>query len=155
MKLKELQIGDWVKYGRKHLRYSGIFSDFTPLSNEPYRRLRCMFNEYEGLDIPENEIEPIPLTIKMLEENGWEKVANGYRFFTGSDCHFIAPDCHFIAPMEKESRLGKNWFWFTNRNFGDGAVKPHLAFPFVYVHELQQAFRICDLHELAENFKIK
>lgn len=98
-------------------------------------------------------INPIPLTPEISEKNGFEEYRDGkyqlvrYRLITKTNTIII-------EPMMIESRLGNNWFWLTNISREMEVVKPRLVYPFVYIHQLQRALRLCGLGEIADNFKI-
>lgn len=150
MKAKELQIGDFVEYGGKYLYYSGIFSDFTPLSNEPYRRLRCMFNDHEGLDIPETKVNPIPLTEEMLKANGFFQNSLGGNLWMYVE-HWAKEEgedqCDVYVHLHEDS-----YFLEIENNYNDDALYERTLH---FVHEFQHALRLCGLKELADNFKVK
>ena len=80
-----------------------------------------------------DEIEPIPLTEEILKANGFE-----YREFTsGESMHYN----HSVTVY-----LNKDGDIFMLIGGEQRWMK--------YVHELQQALRLCGLNELAENFRI-
>ena len=162
MEAKELMINDIVgsRFQAQPMRYSGIFTNYEPLNEKPYTRLRLMFSENEGLDVPECDVVPIPLTPEILEKNG---------FWYG-----ILPDEDDMlslglgVPVDIEKR----WV-FDNENGGtisitfpnesDGGIinihndDKHLSFVWYYdlnIHELQHALRLCGLSDIADNFKV-
>lgn len=100
-------------------------------------------------------LEPIPLTPEILEKNGFDKVPqpdclNPYswefkKFEEGTDellYHIRAYDTPFRG------------MYISIENFGDCAT---LSFnkQMESLHKFQQALRLCDLDELANNLKIE
>lgn len=96
-----------------------------------------------------DELNPLPLTAEILEKNGFERKV-------------ISDEEPYYQDKEGNSyyqygELGINtpniWFWYK-----DG----HITMPsncakwieFSSVHELQHALRLCELTELADNFKV-
>lgn len=94
-------------------------------------------------------VKPIPLDEDMLKVNGFEFSAE-----TGVIRYvYLTPkDTVFVEPRKEKSRLGKNWFWFENGRRDLDVIRPKCFIPFVYVHQLQHALRLCGLQELADNF---
>lgn len=74
-----------------------------------------------------NEFSPIPLTPKILEANGW------FEIFEGAWEGDIALDKRYTKK-----------YYIKNTSIG-----------ITYVHQLQQALRLCGLADLANNFKIE
>lgn len=74
--------------------------------------------------------EPIPLTEEILEANGWACDDINYSWYLDK-----FPDLY----IHEDGFL----------NYYDG-----IEVRFNFVHELQQALRICGLTELADNFKV-
>lgn len=74
--------------------------------------------------------EPIPLTEEILKANGW-----------------TYDDIDYAWCLDKFPDLYKHEEGFCN--YYDG-IEVRLN----YVHELQQALRLCGLNELADNFKV-
>lgn len=148
MEAKELMINDIVgtRFHAQPMRYSGIFTNYEPLNEKPYTRLRLMFSENEGLDVPECDIIPIPLTKEVLKANGF--ILKGktseydhdsyYKYYVDKDDN--AYELNFTPTNGCIELFGKN------RIYGIKYIK--------YVHELQHALRLCGLIELADNFKI-
>lgn len=131
MKATELMIYDWV-----YIREYPMRQEAKQMMEDYFFRSLC-------------EFEPIPLTEELLEKNGFEKYREGvYRLITETDAIII-------EPMKIESRLGNKWYWFHNKDREMKVVKPRIAYPFVYVNELQHALRLCGLWDLANDFKIK
>lgn len=100
------------------------------------------------------EIEPVPRTEEILKANGFEEYREGvYKLLRYRLINDIA--AILIEPMKIESRLGNKWYWFSVKYREMNAVSPRITYPFVHVHELQHALRLCGLSELADNFKVE
>lgn len=134
MKLEELQIGDWVyslididgKTERRPQRVTGIQSD----------------GEYVQTDDTDvwyhiGTFEPIPITQKILEDNGfvikkkWAQIGN----FGDSPLimwHF--EDDKFLHDYKHELEIHQN-----------DTGKVHVTVPCEYIHQLQQIFRLCGI----------
>lgn len=82
------------------------------------------------------EPKAIALSEEILKMNGFrESIEEGtYYFPKGYKAHERG------YAIENEDGL-----WF---------ITGHNLMPFVYIHELQHALRLCGLHDLADNFKI-
>lgn len=121
MKAREIQIGDWVEERhdckRRFAQVDGETLLFMMQFNSP--------------------IEPIPITVEMLEKNGFVKV-NSQRYDYG------CPDTDCYVKVNPK----KNMIHVNGRN-----ANCNLYFH-SFVHELQHALRLCGLAELADNFKI-
>ena len=109
MKATELQIGDWILYGDK-----------------PVKVLQLSENgKYSW-------VKPIPLTIEILEKNGWKNDGLWHEYQDGKN---IIQSC--LPDM---------------RGIINGIeIK---EFQCKYVHQYQHLLRLCELDELADNFKI-
>ena len=129
MKATELMIGDWVKI-KGHLDYDKVREIARDESMQWYISFACsatLFRAYE--------FEPIPLTPKILEKNGFwvmEKVDNG---------------------AEEYIAYATNGLMF-HYNRDNDYYFPNTPISWKYVHELQHALRLCGLDELADNFKL-
>lgn len=83
------------------------------------------------------EYEPIPLTEEILEKNGFQSSSDGK-----SIAYFSEED----EPLFTIS-IRQGGYWIPISWYGKGLILK-------YVHELQQALRLCGLTELADNFKV-
>ena len=109
MKATELQIGDWILYGDK-----------------PVKVLQLSENsKYDW-------VKPIPLTIEILEKNGWKDDGLWYEYLDDkATIQSCPPDMRgIINGIEIKE------------------------FQCKYVHQYQHLLRLCGLDELADNFKI-
>lgn len=81
--------------------------------------------------------QPIPLTPEILEKNGFTKV-NSQRYDYGD------PDTDCYVKINPK----KNMIHVNGRNANSN------LYSHSFVHELQNALRLCGLNELADNFKV-
>lgn len=119
MKIEELQIGDWVK----------------GTNTEPYKLVAISYceqvveNEYNyNIDI--TDLQPIPLTVEILEKNGFEKMKtvaknHDWRWDTANTIVTAEPF------GDDEWLVGAN-------KVNTGTVRMLVS----YVHQLQQVLRI-------------
>lgn len=152
MKANELQLGDWVLWGEPH---SNIDGDYD-LEFYPHQIKLDDFFFLSENDWEENEdlefVKPIQLDEEILKANWFEEYREGvYQLLRYRLINDIASI--LIEPMKIESRIGNKWYWFSVKYRELNAVSPRITYPFVYVHELQHALRLCGLNELADNFK--
>ena len=118
MKANELMLGDWVNTPNGISRviyiakYSGIYTDNTNIGEK-------LYSPYE--------INPIPLTPKILEKNGFErsKVFVEWKYENDDVYMIYKPFPYFKIQMEE-------------------CV---VAFPCEYIHELQHALRLCGIEK--------
>ena len=138
MKATELMIGDIVyitpdKTGRVcTVNRSNTGSSFVLVKDERYTH--SLVN-----------VTPIPLTTEILEKNG----------FKGEDYLILELDeFSYLEYYPFEGRLRKIWHgideWNNHSDTKDITFQYHCK----YVHELQHALRLCEMNELADNFKI-
>ena len=85
-------------------------------------------------------LEPIPLTKKILEINGFE-LRDGFFYHRIDD-----------KPHHYDFKL-ENGGVFTSEGYTLQCCIYHLTIR--YVHELQNALRLCRLDDLADNFKVE
>lgn len=130
MKATDLMVLDWVKFGADKLRIAEIYDagvytmDVMATSNRGY---------------PLEDLEPIPLTSEILEQNGFVLVAVG--------------DNGVATPKKNRNRYEK-WecrtMWQRFNLFYDRTCKWYTLNAFDntirnirFVHELQHALRMC------------
>lgn len=85
-------------------------------------------------------LEPIPLTLEILERNGFE-LRNGFLYHRIDD-----------KPHHYDFKL-ENGGVFTSEGYTLQCCIYHLTIR--YVHELQHALRLCRLNDLADNLKLE
>ena len=136
LKATDLMVGDWVtsKKWRDH----------------PFRLTRIKDNGrfYHGVTAKGvlvapfliEELEPIPLTPEILKKNGFE-LRDGFLYHRIDD-----------KPHHYDFKL-ENGGVFTSEGYTLQCCIYHLTIR--YVHELQNALRLCGLDELADNFKLE
>ena len=142
MKPTDLMIGDWVS--------------IKPLSAYIYTRRKIKIQDFANLH--KMDFVPILLTPEILEKNDW------YWGLTSNEedivsCIGGAYDEHWVY----DEGAGEISLFFPNDTDGgelridDQMFNRHLEFFWcdtLYVHELQNALRLCGLNELADNFKV-
>lgn len=131
---KSLMIGDWVynTYNRQNEQVAEIGNGLVMLAyNDLY--------EYD-------EIEPIPLTPKILERNGFvikKKWAQKGNFGDNPLIMWHFDDNIITGNLKHELEIHQN-----------DTGKVHVRVQCDYVHELQHALRLIGFNDLADNFKV-
>ena len=120
MKPNELMIGDWVEYGQ-YITTVRNLSDKIVLSG-------CVGR----LD----EVRPVPLTEKILENNGATRYGAKYANLQQWVLKFGDKRKTIMQDVLHEEWCA-NDVWFK------------------YVHELQHILRLIGINDLADNFKVK
>lgn len=122
MKIQDLMINDCVEWmGNYYCKVD----------------LPLLMTEYQD-NVDSEFVKPIPLTVEILEKNGFEKVEESSFVIKRIDFFvklWIMPLC---VEFEYQSYFDTN----------------EMRIVIEYVHELQHALRLCGLNELANNFKI-
>lgn len=135
MKATDLMIGDWVclKDDTKSelpLKVDGVLTDDISLEGEGF------LGGVDGL------IRPIPLTPEILEKNG-------FVFVKSSDMDTVWNGWWIYENLELGTCcLDREDNWPCYINIVDSNIKCE------YVHQLQHALRLCEIGDLADNFKI-
>ena len=141
MKVTDLMIGDWISY------IPEIAEGEDSYLGEPHNiqvDLSCLQK------VDELIFAPIPLTPEILEKNGFYNLNTQWycKKFLSNDCFDIN-----ISLVYKEIEVSKL--------YGVGAdceeVEYNSTIIFdndICVHQLQHALRLCELDELANNFKV-
>ena len=121
MKANELMIGDWVDY-------RGIYNRVAPAD----------FCHFEWID----EIRPIPLTPEILEKNGFlaNKHVYPYPYY-----EYVVEEnklkVGFAFPQGNRTSYKEPWVYIDSER----VFIEHL--PCVFVHELQNALRLCGIEK--------
>jgi hypothetical protein len=126
LKISELSVGDWVRYGGRDYQVKEIdgFCNRVSLVGNKEQRVESI-----------KSIHPIPITAEMLESNGF--VDKGSRLF----------------PYEREWRGGKSTvnicsfdeeLWFVDVEFRDGPTCMS-DIPLIYIHQLQHILRLIEV----------
>lgn len=124
MKSEELMIGDWVN---------------TNQIVNPIKKVTASMINYTDDEIA--RFEPIPLTTEILLANGFER----NEYFDYNSCTFFSFP---TGVFTKRSGFG------IEKRDDVYYITDHALMPIKYVHEFQQALRICKLTDIANNFKI-
>lgn len=126
MRAGELMIGDYVI--RKNVPKEILIVDTI----DSIRGI--VYLDLDGLGITEKleNIEPIPLTQKILEKNGWSKDLYDNESYDNDD---------FEQLSLWEGADGNAWWWH---------VGIELVVPLNFVHELQHALRLCNISKKIE-----
>ena len=109
MKAEELTVGDWVYDGNSIAQITGIICDGI---------IETTHNQSSNIEI----IRPIPLTIEILEKNGFEYINDEY-------------GCWLLGKIELREREPYNGLFEVEINIAKEIIYIH------YVHELQRVLR--------------
>lgn len=112
---KDLMIGDWVYRPDCYDKVSEVRKD-SILGSDPMRGL-----------IPIPDLQPIPLTAEILENNGWSKPASG-RVWSRNNVPSFVLEAIDDGSFEVTTDTCSEW---------GGLCMIH------YVHEFQHALRLC------------
>lgn len=149
MKARELMRGDLVYYtgdGEPKIKY---VDELTAL-NQVYL-LNGKLDPGSWFIVGEKYIEPIPITPEILEKNGWkyefDKEEYRVKYMLGEkgkNCWMMwSCKYHIIDIQRQDENLDMYNLCITK-----------VCIPCEYVHQLQQALRLSELTELANNFKV-
>ena len=127
MKVTELMIGDWVT-GKKWRELPFQTTRINDGGKFIYGKTTA---DLTVGPVFFDELEPIPLTREILEMNGFTE---NYRY---DDLSYIQSNGTVTG---------------THINGENGEMEEMY---FKYVHEVQNALRLCNLNDLADNFKLK
>lgn len=156
MKATELQINDWVYLnywdGKYTQQIHGI--NYNSWRGEGY-------SDWVDTEIDDeasiHNIEPIPLTPEILEQNGWKKYATyGTKEDECIEEIYMLHEWSFEVVFSNNEAVSIRHFVSCEDDgynkllieMRDNGYKP------MYVHILQHALRICGFDELAVNFKV-
>ena len=131
MKTTDLQIGDW---------YTNSDGDICKVVKNLGN---IVWGQGDDVSDSTDDPNPIPLTAEILEKNGLEKTLIDEEY------------CYSLVTMDYVIVIRTNrdgyWKYDSVREVGRGVV---IQRKFDYVHQLQQALRLCGLNDLADNFKV-
>lgn len=122
MKAEELMIGDWVHYRGANIQITSLYDKGG--SNE------IGWSNKESVWVNGCNVEPIPLTVEILEKNGFEvdeKDENMLKWRWS-----VIDDC-----MSYDKSTGKLRIFYVS-----GLVFVKML---EFVHELQHALRLCEI----------
>ena len=170
MKCNELMVGDWVLINNTPHKIQAIDSIDAEIQADDE-----LYYFEEDRPHSEDKIEGIPITSEILEKNGFNSgltpldealiELNDFEDDFEEECDDIEvrPDAFFkehrsYTTEEVEIHLYSSDDLKKGHLFVDELrLNRHLDFTFqdfLYVHELQHMLRLCDLNELANNFKL-
>lgn len=138
LSIKSLQIGDWVT-GKKWREKPFQITRINDNGKFIYGKTA---NSTVGPFFAE-ELEPIPLTPEILERN---------EFVNDSGIYCWRVENKQITYFSKENNRPYCTYPFVNIESGCIDVN---ELPMEYVHELQNALRLCGLNDLADHFKLE
>lgn len=140
MKLNELMHNDLFVYGGNLCRFV-----IRPMDAVVER----ISDKTTYLPCAVREAEPIPLTKEILKVNGFNIGAEDQILKGWYDNELKGQDFYCNARGELGYSIAT-----TMIESADGGMYPCEFADVKYVHELQHALRLCDLNELADNFKV-
>lgn len=155
MEITDLMIGDLVSFNGKAKRINII--------DTWYNEVSYFDSDAEGvLSFRLDDIEPIPLTVEILKNNGFY-VYNRDDYSDAKLDIYVDEDNLYQISLNRKGdnyRIAIHYIkWFDHKT---GKYDSHCLysnglfsdFKPLYVHELQNAMRLCGLTELSNNFKI-
>lgn len=130
MKTQQLMIGDWVlRDGEPYqIRQLGIYG--VDRDGEDYPAVCVGKPKGIGLIIERNEIDPIPLTVEILEKNGFK--------FKQQGSLEVA-----ILKIKNRHPITLEYIGWSD---GRWSIHEH-RLVVKYVHELQHVFRLCGIEK--------
>ena len=152
MKVEEIQIGDWVQNPLGWRAQVRGIRRIQAITDEFEWRVKIGLNDDTFTDLSLGEIEPIPLTPEILENNDFiEDSTNGLH----STYHLLVPAgiekniytvqvTFYKEPICGVSTLFKCW-----GPYSDGVNDIHLC-NLHYVHEMQHVFRLFGIEKTIE-----
>lgn len=142
MKANELMVGDWISYIEDGKPYFARVSEVYKSS---------VFTEdgyFEGREVEENEIIPVPITPRILEKNDihethtnqwvWERKPH-----TNTDIMYQADVICFDKEFPRMENGGLHIGGFVHVASEHGMVYGECE----YVHELQHALKLCRIEK--------
>ena len=134
MKANELMVDDWVLHDGEpyQIRQLGIYGENR--DGENYPAVCVSKPKWIGLIVDRNEIEPIPLTTKILEKNGWS--------YNNEDAKYAAETWVGNGLMLQENGVGYRIVVVSDYDDED---TNDTQFVITYIHQLQHALRLCGI----------
>ena len=137
-------IGDYIKYqGHIYIIEEISAKGWVHLIHPETRTRVSMASDYI-IDL----LEPIPLTEKILERNGFTHC------LTAPCGYYHAPICDMFDILFHASEDTYEDTWHTEV-FIDHNDNEYVLFNLCYVHEFQHALRLCGLNDLANSLKLE
>ena len=137
MKANELMIGDWVMCENKYYQYyAPELNIHNDISDDLWMKKDSM-GYYTGF----NDIEPIPLTPKILEKNGWKKEFDKKPYMT---FYHLEDEKYWLMWCISEHTLD---IQRQNKTLLDqyNLCAERVVIACNYIHELQHALRLCGI----------
>jgi hypothetical protein len=130
MKAEDLMLGDWVHY-KVDLGKDGIYEKYIQITNIYGCDVNCELREYEIISgLRMDNLYPIPLTLEILEKNGFKKEGNQF---------VIENDYYDVSIREITDSIWR--IKYCNTEFSVFDCVLHIA----SVHELQHALKFCGI----------
>lgn len=136
MKANELMIGDWVVY-------NGDVEYTDPIKIEGMDIATDMLITSDREDVGFEGVEPIPLTIEILEQNG-------FKFNDGMFNWFRSDEDSYYTAFESVRIDVRSGFMRVLKENKDGKQKEVRCDCSGYVHELQHALKLCGIDKEIE-----
>ena len=157
MKTTDLMLLDWVLWKNRYVQIVRTCAVVYSFGHRDVWLAYCNDdNDVECHDM--STISPIPLTPEILEKNGF----NPETFLTSEwekEVYFKEfPGCVVEPDNSGKYIFGTTTYWKKIDSDGSpidwGTMYDSRICNLQYVHELQHALRLCELNELADNFKV-
>ena len=135
MKATDIQIGDWLRSRYQDIKGDEVVIHFRV---SQIRKLEVTGSVYVWSDEngnmgdTDNNVEPIPITPEILEQSGFRHDSIRYGYHGPCDC--------FRIPL-------KSGFFIEGYKDGYYQITDHCLMRFQYVHELQNALRLCGIEK--------
>lgn len=144
IRCRALMVGDWC------CDQHGFPMQITTVGDD-YAYATFEGNEGDPweFDDKDDQPQPIEITRKLLEANGWEEHSY-YSSFHNLSNYFFMKDKN---GNHLELKHGTLYIWNDHEPDNDG-VYYDIIIPIKYVHQLQQVLRLAGLTDMANNFKI-
>ena len=142
IKCRDLMVGDWIT------NRNGFPMQITNVG-EDYAYATWEGNEGDPweFDDKDDQPQPIPLTNDILRNNDWrERPLVLSLDYSVLSYNFVKDEGDTHLEIKRDTLI--IWFNYEKGLYAD------IIIPIKYVHQLQHALRLCELDELADNFKV-
>lgn len=126
MKAKELMVGDWVMHGKKKRKCYNICGHTNDVMLD------------NGVFTNVMKINPMPLTLEILEKNGFERTWQDNFVYDNENIGLI------ITFHPKETNYTNGTYNYIDIERGCMTIT---EMPIAFVHEFQHAMRLCGIEE--------
>jgi hypothetical protein len=143
MDTKDLMVGDWVLHDGEpyQIRQLGIYG--VNRDGEDYPAVCVGKPKGIGLIVERNEIAPIPLTVEILEKNGFVK----YNEVSDTPPYDQDEEGNMYYSFKGEHKF---WGWWQPNNVYFIPLNAMIDLEIKFVHELQHAIRLCGIDKEIE-----